>query len=217
MKKVNFFIKFLNALKPRTRSQIKNKFRKEEKDNPIKVSNALKKFDPKKLIKIIAIFKKFKEENKIINKKKTVSYRNRIDKEIDKINTRQEKPDKNKNQIDFKKIFQDIEMQESANDIKDELDQLLEDVSNSSDSDKTVSVINQDDLDEREENQKQTQLINSNAPAIQIKPLKTSKDKIIINEIDKNIHQPSPIPIVAEDISKFEKTLSLDFLKNFNN
>jgi hypothetical protein len=45
------------VLNPRTRNQIKNKYRKEEKVNSKKIEQALRKFDPNKLFKLLTIIK----------------------------------------------------------------------------------------------------------------------------------------------------------------
>ena len=67
--KFKFELVLLNLLeiilKPRTRIQIKNKFLKEERINSIKIGESLKNHDSKKLLKILTILKKLKEEVEI--------------------------------------------------------------------------------------------------------------------------------------------------------
>jgi hypothetical protein len=62
------------VLHPRTRNQIKNKYRKEEKINTKKVECALKKFDPKRLYKLLTIIKNLqKRETEPINYQKLLN------------------------------------------------------------------------------------------------------------------------------------------------
>jgi hypothetical protein len=74
------------VLHPRNRNQIKNKYRKEEKLNSRKIENALKKFDPKKLFKLVTIIKflQNKKTEEPINYQKLLNDEIEIDENFDK-------------------------------------------------------------------------------------------------------------------------------------
>lgn len=88
------------VLAPRNRIQIKNKYRKEEKNNLVLIENSLKKFDPNKFKKLLGVLK-----NTINNKKNCVDFKkllNDDEEELNKINDQEQLSDietklKNKN------------------------------------------------------------------------------------------------------------------------
>jgi hypothetical protein len=124
-------------LRPRTRNQIKNKYKKEERDNKTLVDDALKKYDPSKLNKILAVVKHVKELEREQKLKKLKKSKNE------------------KTQFDFKRIFEEIEASENVVTLKEEIQEFLKtdqikDSDDEEESDKTVSV-NYDEENENEE------------------------------------------------------------------
>lgn len=226
------------VLKPRNRAQIKNKFRKEEKDNPILVESALKKYDPKKLVKIMGVLKQFKEEMKVRNKRKF--YPGRKNKESEKINN-----------FDFRKLFMEVDLDSQAavynsdeefkiqNDEKNqkkeklnkEVEDYLENLSFPSEEeeeesseksnkksvdDRTVSIINQNDESEEEINEySYLRGAHKNVVAQNGKfsnnLRKTSKVKVIIDDQNSNNIKQNQSEPVEEKGSIF----CYDFLKKF--
>lgn len=149
----NFFYKALECfgtdfsfleilLKPRTRNQIKNKYKKEDRDNKELVETALKKYDPTKLNKILAVVKHVRQiesEQKMKKLKKSKS---------------------EKTNFDFKKIFEEIETNQENVPLNEEVNRFLKDekVLKASDEededecDKTVSVnYEEEEMDEENE------------------------------------------------------------------
>jgi hypothetical protein len=137
------------VLKPRNRAQIKNKFRKEEKENPKGIENALKKYDAQNLLKMVNVLKSFKEEMKTKNRRKFYTKR---------------KNSKNiiKEDVDYKKIFMDVNgEQNDTNHVEDILKEFSEgdceeseiDLDLEDDSKKTVSILQDDERNIDEANE----------------------------------------------------------------
>ncbi len=232
------------VLKPRNRAQIKNKFRKEEKENPFQIETALKKYDPKKLVKIMGVLQQFKEEMKAKNKRKY--YPGRKLKENEKIQN-----------FDFRKLFMETDFddkdagshEESKNhkesrNKKDEkynqeVEDYLENVSFSEDEedesseksdkrqelDRTVSIINNQSESEEEGNE-YSYLRAGQKGGVAVTAsgnfsnnvnniAKTSKVKIIINEQSATAKMTNDMQGHAQEEKKTE-VFCYDFLKKFH-
>jgi hypothetical protein len=228
------------VLKPRNRAQIKNKFRKEEKDNPILVETALKRYDPKKLVKIMGVLKQFKEEMKVRNKRKF--YPGRKNKENEKMNN-----------FDFRKLFMEVDLdreevvynsdeeskiqKDEKNQKKEKLNKEVEDYlenlsfpseeeeesseksNKKSVDDRTVSILNQNEESEEEVNEysylragQKNALVQNGKFSSNMR--KTSKVKVIIN--DQSLNTTTNNNIQIEQIQdKADGVFCYDFLKKF--
>lgn len=212
------------VLTPRSREQVKNKFRKEEKENPLKVESALKKFDPKKVAKIIAVYRKFKEESKQKETKKVAYKLGR------KSSHKKEKEESTKkDSTEFRKIFETIDTNDEDNDTNAELEKILNEISESSDedkeSDKTVSIGNDENMENEEgkDNHFESSILPRKGLILPDKKLninlnvpKKTKVQVIIPEPNKEL----PVKIVEGDANKDitnseNNILGYEFLKNF--
>jgi hypothetical protein len=220
------------VLKPRNRSQIKNKFRKEERENALKIESALKKHDPKNLMKILNVFREFKEEmtyknSKKINKRKTNNQQNTRDFDFKKLIMTNDTEDQEYN---LSQMIQEISAgNEQEEDIIDK-EEDSEPLNREEEEEKTVSVIYEsseevnEDFEENEYSNlkvyynhnkskhdyaKANNIVQKDAP-INSSTIKTSKVKVIINEGNEQNNEDN-------EVKENKVTFSFDFLKSFNN
>lgn len=167
-------------LTPRSRNQIKNKYKKEERENPTLVQEALRKVDPNKQIKLFKIFQEFKKEHETPSKlKKTPT----------------------KFTPDYRKLLNEMDIDKNQANNEKEMKEAL----SKENSDNTVSEDEpQEEVEELEEQSDEVAESTEVNRWLEDTRIKKSAVRVIINQDAKETHQNKEESFAERIIKNFK-------------